>query len=272
VLSLPKIEFENFDVWEKSHFTLLRFIGFDLLYSQCGKILVGDYRAPIFADKQSSMFQGLLFLASLEDHTREGYGKPEHEVFDMVENLLLEGLVPFLHLIYWSTFMVEIVQREKEKELDSLAESIQSWKEKKTVHTDVYQKILDSYRIFKRYYIEEIRNLKKMKRNVTSYKPIVKDCQPLKSMVKINVFQNMVDGSERFLEAERETLDTLKEQYDLTLNYCNNLTNMSLQQSNLDLQKNMWRMTIAIVFLTIVSILIPILDKYGSLIWKILTN
>ena len=272
VLSVPKIDFDSFEVWEKDYFDFLRFIGFNFIYSRFENMLIGYYPERLFAERPSSVSQGLVFLASLADFKGEGDGKPIYEVLDKIEYFALMGLGPFLHSLYWPMFTLEIIREEWEKKAIDILENVQSSKTKKAVSKDIYDRALESHLNFNRYFIGEIRNIEATNQNLMRFKPFTTDKYPLKSRNTIDIFDDLVKGGERFRNMEKNVLTNLKHQFETLFSYCNNLTSMSLDESNLNLQKSMRRMTIAMLILTITTVMIAIIDKFGSAIWNFLFN
>jgi len=274
VMSVPKIDFNSFDTWEREHSRLLKFIGFNYFaYSSFDNILVGYYPESLFRDKPSSVFQGLVFLASIADFKGEGYGgHPEYEVFNRIEIFTVQSAAALLHSTYWPAFVMEILKQKWEKNATSLLENIRILKkQKKLISKDIYEKTLDSYRDFNQFYIDEIKNVDTLTQNTSWLERFFPEKSPLKSTRRfIDVFESLSKGSERLPNMEKEMLRDLKDRFELLFRYCDNLTRMSLDESNISLQRSMRRMTITMLILTMTTVILAIIDRYGSAIWKAL--
>ena len=274
IISTPKIDYPSFEIWEREHSRLLRFIGLNTFaYSRFKGILVGYYPESLFRDKPSSVFQGLVFLASIADFKGEGYDNhPEYEAFADVEYLTLMSIAPLLHSIYWPAFTMEISRHKWEKDATSLLENIRTVnKQKKLISKDVYEKMLDSYRDFNQFYIDEIKNIETLTQNASWLKRLFPEKSPLKSTHRVpDVFEDISKGSERFPNEEKEMLKDLKDRFELLFRYCDNLTSMSLNESNISLQRSMRRMTITMLILTVTTVVLAIIDRYGSAILEAL--
>jgi hypothetical protein len=266
ILSTQKIDFGSFQEWEMAHSDFMRFIGFERVYSRFDNMIVGYY--PETAFRERSISQGLVFLASKADFKGDGYLKPEDEIFDNVRFLLWD-LAPLLHVIYWSSFAVEINRRKWEEKVESTIKEISSAQKRKP---DVIQNIcidaLNSYREFNQYFIEETKNLESLKQRSAFYRRLVTASQPLNSKFSnVNPFDDLAKYADRLLSMEKDMLENLKGRFDLLLTYSNMLANLDLSQTNINLQKSMKWMTLIMLVLTIAATVLTILI-YGPTIWN----
>jgi hypothetical protein len=115
VYSIASINFKKFDNWQKFHFSLLNFLGFDFIYSRFDNMLVANYSKSLIPSKPASIFQGLVFLASEDMYQDKSYGESGNQILSILDSLGWEGLSKLSTLFYWSTYNIEIVQRKYEE-------------------------------------------------------------------------------------------------------------------------------------------------------------
>lgn len=267
IVSTPKIDFRNFDNWKSQHHRFLRHIGFNFVYSKYSQMLVGYYGSNIF--REHSLFEGLVFLASETDFKGEGYmgnGAAEAEIIDDISFLGWE-LYPLLQVMYWSSYVIELQHPKWEFEVKDLMSKILSNDKSIDQTENSYDITANAYREFNQQYLKENRNIEALKQNSKRYHRIVDSIKQLKSRSSSdNIFQDIIDGGNRFLDKEKEMLNNIKTDYDLLFRYCNNMITMDFNMLNVKLQKSMKWMTIAMLILAILTIIISIIDNYDNLV------
>lgn len=264
ILSTKKIDFTNFQDWESKHHRFLRHIGFTYFYSQYSKMLVGYYEKHIFRER--SIFEGLVFLASESDFKGKHYnGDPEAEIIDKI-GFLGWDLFPLLQIMYWSSYTVEVLQPKWEREIENRMSEILSSEDSVELTQEAFDNTTNSYRAFNQHYLREKRNIEALKQNSKRFKRITSLIVELNSRSSSdNLFEDIIDGGNRFLEKEQEILDNIKNEYDLLFKYCNNMITMEFNMINVKLQNSMKWMTIAMLILAILTIIISIIDNYDKI-------
>jgi hypothetical protein len=268
ILCVPKVDFTSFDQWEKNYLRLLNFIGFNFTYSKFEQMLAGYYRKSLLTEKPSSVFEGLVFLASLTDFKGDGYGKPEIEIFDHVESYVAYGMARLLHIIYWPAYNIEVTQKEWKKKNTNLLATIRDLRIRKNPKlNDVYKSVLESYGGYNQYYLDEIENIRTVTEELKRMAIHIAKTDPLAGSLKFNVFGDLFVGGKRFLSREKDNLDALKKEIDDLFRHCSDFVNMGLNETNLSLQRSMNRMTIVMLLLTFVTVAVPLI-QYGPTLWS----
>ena len=277
IVSIPHIDFAAFEQWEKTYRGLLVFLGFNFLYSKFEHTVVGFYRKSLFPGKPSSVFQGLIFLASLDNFKGEGYGTPANEILSRIEFFATFDLARLFHVVYWPAYHIEVIQKEWKRKTCNLLITIRDLKRhSKSALNKVYNDVLDAYGSYNQYYLDETENIKTLIEELRRFEKFVSEAETLAGFTKFSIFYELLAGGKRFLNREKDNLDELKGLFDDLFRHCNDFVNMALNDSNLRLQRLMKNMTIAMLLLTAVTVAVPIvesiIESYGSLIWNWLQN
>jgi hypothetical protein len=273
IYSIASINFRHFQNWERFHFRLLRFLGFESIYCKFGNMLVSYYPESLIPTKPSSIRQGLVFLASEDMYGDPSYWNSQNQIMDNLELLGWEGLNNLLMLLYWSTFNIEIIQTKYEQGNSDLLKRIKSLKanQKASIY-DIYENVLEAYNDFNNYRLTEIANLRVARENSDRFRleNLSKYSLPI-STPEINVFGDLWAGSNHFIEVESKKLQEIQEDFDSLFHYYNNWVNSSLNKTNLNLQKSMKLMTIVMLFLTVATVVLA-LSPFYSQIWSFLQS
>lgn len=262
IISTKKIDFDSLQEWEKNHLRFIGFLGFNIgIYSKYKGFLVGISEDRLF--KTYSVNAGLVFLASEDDFEEDGYGSVERAICGNVEWFIEDptlGLMGLFHSIYWTNYQLEVSREKWEQDIKtSLDEIISSTKPAEI--TSIYQRIIKIYHDFNNYLVNEKKNVKNLSKMVERAKKVTSPITPIKMRkFEVDTFQDLIRGSERFLEMENDAIEYLRSQFQSLFEYCRNLTNTNLSQSNINLQKSMHKLTVVMVILTIATLAIMILQ------------
>ena len=270
--SIASINFKKFDNWRLFHFDLLKFLGFDFLYSRFDNMLVADYRESLIPSKPNSVFQGLVFLASEDMYQNKFYVESGNQILSNLDSLGWEGLSKLLTLYYWSTYNIELTQKKYEEKNSELLTKINCLKTEKQLSVfEVQDSVLEAYNNFNNYRLAETGNLRVAKENSERFalKKLSKYSVPI-AKPEINVFYDLYEGSNYFIETENKKLKEIQDDFDSLFQYCTNCVNSTLNKTNLNLQKSMNFMTIVMLILTAVAVALAValaLSPYFSQIW-----
>jgi len=269
IVSTNKIDFDSLQEWEKNHLRFIDFLGFNIgIYSKYDRSLVGISQDRLF--KTYSVYAGLIFLASEDDFEEEGYETVERAICSKIEWFVEDptlDLMYLFHSIYWTNYQMEVIGEKWDQNIKtSMDEMISSTKPGEI--TSIYQRIIEMYRDFSNYFVNEKKNVKNLSKMLEKAKKITSPITPIKMRnFEVDTFKDLVRGSEWFLEMENGAIEHLRSQFQALFEYCRNLTNTNLSQSNVNLQKSMHKMTMLMVILTIAMLAIMILQ-----IFPIITN
>lgn len=274
VYSLPHIDFSSFEIWSREHSRLLNFLGFELYYCRFDNMIVSDYSKSLLENRPQSIFQGLVFVASEDKYQDKSYRNPQTQIMSKLAHLGWEGLFSLLTICYWSVYNIEITQSECQLKTAELLKTIQALKSQTKLSSliiyQVYDDVLESYNNFNNYKLTEIGNIRVAKENSVLFRlNRIGNYSKVLSKPEINVFQNLYDGNNRFLELEQKRLEKIQQEFDSLFQYCTNLVNMNLSRTNLNLQRSMNLMTIVMLILTIAAVALA-LSSFYSQIWNFL--
>ena len=272
IISTKKINFDSLQEWEKNHLRFIDFLGFNVaVYSKYDGFLVGIPEDHLF--KTYSVYAGLIFLASEDDFETNGYETIERAICGKIEWFSQDPtshLIDLFHSVYWTNYHLEISGEKWGEEIKSTLDKIIFCADPNEISI-IYQRIIKMYHDFSSYFVDEKKNIQNLKKRVARAKKIASPVTPLKMRnFEVDVFKDLVGGSEMFLEMEDDRNDYLNSQFRSLFGYCKNLTNVSLSRSNINVQKSMHRMTIVVIILTIAMLaimiiqILPIITDYLS--------
>ena len=257
ILSIEKIDFNNFKDWEITFRSLLRFLGIYIMYSKYDDNYLIDLSEDGLFNK-IGYSSGFVFLASEDNFDLSNYVDLDSAIINGVKQFL-ESSIEFQNYLfsyYWIAYQMNITSVKWE---DILSAELNKLKSNDDVNEilKIHKNMIDQKIIFDTYYNEENFNNMEINNSIKKYdiKNIVTPLDKIGG--KINIFDFLTERCNSIINLEKTKLEDIKWKFESFFNYTNNVTNLNLNKLRLRLQ-NM------AIMIAIISIAFSAISVYYS--------
>jgi len=259
ILSIEKIDFNNFEDWEIAYRSLLRFLGYHYYYSRYDNYLISSSE-DVFHITKMGYGSEYVFLASENDFDYGGYADLDTAIVYKVKNLIeVKSNFYFCFLTYcWIIYQLKNKLIKWEEIINEELKKLRLCDKLKDI-IKIHNNMLEQKNDFDTYYNEEFFNNMEMSNSIKNY-DIGKLFTPIKyGNITFNISTNISRILDGLINYESVKLEEIKKNFESFFNYSANITNMYLNKNN----RKMQRLAITIAVIAIIISVIGIYLNYN---------
>jgi hypothetical protein len=257
ILSIPTIDFSNLPNWYEDHLLFFQFLNIRHIYSVYNKSIICYQEDKIF--NKSSFPKGITVIFSEKDIESKDQNDKIKEIIQYSKTLHDKCSYYFLSL-FWSNYQIYKILEDWREEINHITTNIDQDLSNKELEDQVNDTVIlqSNFAIYSNYEKVNMRRaIQITKINRIESKLSNSD----RAFFEFNIFKDMEEGIEIQVKDEEERMMDIQNQLNILTSYYRDKSNIKLNFSNNNLQKQIKIFTITISVVGIIVTAIPIIGK-----------